>query len=201
MQHLALLSKARLAAVLSGEQAEAGMASVRSMGAAAVSCGVLAVMVMAATLPGTSAFSFNGAVVGGMQCRQNALGSASCSSSRRPVLRAASWRMDRKDGGAGKVSKPGGGGGVGNKPTPGGAGGAGEQERGGAGVAVLTKPPEVDKVRVVRLYIPHLQPDVFFYLRACAWAASLQIDPVLRIAERGIFSRARTLAVVCDAGR
>jgi hypothetical protein len=57
-------------------------------------------------------------------------------------------RMGREDGGAGKINKPstgkpvgpGGGGGV----TPG--DGSGESERGGAGVAVLTKPPDVDKV-------------------------------------------------------
>ena len=71
---------------------------------------------------------------------------ASTCKARRPALRAA-LRMGREDGGAGKISKPGTGGGVGNKPGQGaGDGGAGEREGGGAGVAVLTKPPDVDKV-------------------------------------------------------
>ena len=99
--------------------------------------------------------------------------------------------MDRKDGGAGKVSKPGGGGGVGNKPTPGGAGGAGEQERGGAGVAVLTKPPDVDKVRAVRV---HPQPASARRLRACAGAASLCKDPAPSDLPSGTCSDERGLA-------
>jgi hypothetical protein len=57
--------------------------------------------------------------------------------------------MGREDGGADKISRPGTGGGVGNKPGQGaGEGGAGERESGGAGVAVLTKPPDLDKVCV-----------------------------------------------------
>ena len=61
-------------------------------------------------------------------------------------------RMDRKDGGSKKISNPGKGGGV-SKPGPGGAGVGGdrEQERGGAGVAVLTKPPDLDKVGIFSL--------------------------------------------------
>ncbi len=57
-------------------------------------------------------------------------------------------RMDRKDGGADKISRPTGPGKIGNPNTPGGAGAGGEREseKGGAGVAVLTKPPETDKV-------------------------------------------------------
>ena len=57
-------------------------------------------------------------------------------------------KMDRKDGGADKISRPSGPGKIGNPNTPGGAGAGGEREseKGGAGVAVLTKPPETDKV-------------------------------------------------------
>ena len=56
-------------------------------------------------------------------------------------------RMDRKDGGSEKISRPSGPGKIGNPNTPGGAGvGDREAEKGGAGVAVLTKPPETDKV-------------------------------------------------------
>ena len=57
-------------------------------------------------------------------------------------------KMDRKDGGADKISRPTGPGKIGNPNTGGGAGAGGEREseKGGAGVAVLTKPPETDKV-------------------------------------------------------
>ena len=110
-----------------------------------VSAGVLAMLIVAAALPVAAAFGFSSAPFGGLQCRQSALRST-CTSRRVPALRA-SIRMDRKDGGAGKVSKPGGGGGLGGGPGQGaGDGGAMDQERGGAGVAVLTKPPDVDKV-------------------------------------------------------
>mmetsp|Transcript_14356 Transcript_14356/g.22273 ORF Transcript_14356/g.22273 Transcript_14356/m.22273 type:complete len:202 (-) Transcript_14356:989-1594(-) len=57
-----------------------------------------------------------------------------------PVLLPKPVRMAREDGGAGKI-KPGGGGGGGGVGKDG-----MEGERGGAGVAVLTKPPDVDKV-------------------------------------------------------
>lgn len=75
-------------------------------------------------------------------------GAASCMMMASKKERVAGIRMDRKDGGGGKISKPGQGGGI-NKPgaAPGAGGGEGERERGGAGVAVLTKPPELDKVR------------------------------------------------------
>ena len=64
-------------------------------------------------------------------------------------LSAADIRMDRKDGGADKISKPQGPARVGNPGTGGGVGGGEgerEKEKGGAGVAVLTKPPETEKV-------------------------------------------------------
>ena len=116
------------------------MQATRSTG---VTCGVLA-LVLVAVIPSTAAFGFSSAPV---TCRQGAFG-AMCSARRTPGLRPVSvgLRMAREDGGAGKIpSKPGTG--VGNKPGQGaGDGGAGEQERGGAGVAVLTKPPDVDKV-------------------------------------------------------
>lgn len=62
--------------------------------------------------------------------------------------RSSGIKMDRKDGGSKRIGNPGKGGGVGNPgAAPGGGGdGAGERERGGAGVAVLTKPPDLDKV-------------------------------------------------------
>ncbi len=71
-----------------------------------------------------------------------------CSQQPRPgVAQTMPIRMDRKDGGATKISKPSGPGKVGNPNTGGGgAGGERESEKGGAGVAVLTKPPETDKV-------------------------------------------------------
>jgi len=116
------------------------MQATRSTG---VTCGVLA-LVLVAVIPSTAAFGLSSAPV---TCRQGAFG-AMCSARRTPGLRPVSvgLRMAREDGGAGKIpSKPGTG--VGNKPGQGaGDGGAGEQERGGAGVAVLTKPPDVDKV-------------------------------------------------------
>jgi len=116
------------------------MQATRSTG---VTCGVLA-LVLVAVIPSTAAFGFSSAPV---TCRQGAFG-AMCSARRTPGLRPVSvgQRMAREDGGAGKIpSKPGTG--VGNKPGQGaGDGGAGEKERGGAGVAVLTKPPDVDKV-------------------------------------------------------
>ena len=103
--------------------------------------GLLAIAAMAATVPGAAAFGFSSASVG-MQCRRNARGASACAV-QRPLMQL---RMGREDGGAGKISKPGGGGGVGNKPGQGaGDGGSGEREKGGAGVAVLTKPPDVDK--------------------------------------------------------
>lgn len=112
---------------------------------AAVGCGALALVVLAMVLPGAVAFGFSSVPVGGVACRAGAL--ASTCQARRPALRAA-LRMGREDGGADKISRPGTGGGVGNKPGQGaGEGGAGERESGGAGVAVLTKPPDVDKVR------------------------------------------------------
>ena len=117
------------------------MQATRSTGA--MSYGVLA-LVLVAVIPSTAAFGFSSAPV---TCRQGAFG-AMCSARRTPGLRPVSvgLRMAREDGGAGKIpSKPGTG--VGNKPGQGaGDGGAGEKERGGAGVAVLTKPPDVDKV-------------------------------------------------------
>jgi hypothetical protein len=103
-------------------------------------------LLVAVALPVAAAFGFGAAPAGGLG-RLNGLRS-SCTARQRPALRAA-IRMDRKDGGAGKVSKPGGGGGLGGKPGQGaGSGGAGEMEGDGrgAGVAVLTKPPDVDKV-------------------------------------------------------
>ena len=69
--------------------------------------------------------------------------------------------MDRKDGGADKIARPTGPGKIGNPNTPGGAGAGGEREseKGGAGVAVLTKPPETDKACISiilyhRFYFP-----------------------------------------------
>ena len=112
---------------------------------AAVSCGALALVALALIIPGATAFGFSNVPVGGVACRAGAL--ASTCEARRPAMRAA-LRMGREDGGADKISRPGTGGGVGNKPVQGaGDGGAGERESGGAGVAVLTKPPDVDKVR------------------------------------------------------
>ena len=70
-------------------------------------------------------------------------------------------KMDRKDGGADKIARPTGPGKIGNPNTPGGAGAGGEREseKGGAGVAVLTKPPETDKACISiilyhRFYFP-----------------------------------------------
>lgn len=106
--------------------------------------GGLLLLVIAAIVPDAAAFGFSSAPTVGAQCRRGLVGANACSV--RP-LRAMQLRMGREDGGAGKISKPGGGSGVGNKPGQGaGDGGAGEGERGGAGVAVLTKPPDVDKV-------------------------------------------------------
>lgn len=111
---------------------------------AAVSCGALALVALALIIPGATAFGFSNVPVGGVACRAGAL--ASTCEARRPAMRAA-LRMGREDGGADKISRPGTGGGVGNKPGQGaGDGGAGERESGGAGVAVLTKPPDVDKM-------------------------------------------------------
>lgn len=107
---------------------------------------LLALVLATAGFSSATAFGFSSAPVGGVQCRQNAFGASMCPAQggRRPL--GLALRMAREDGGAGKIpSKPGTG--VGNKPGQGaGEGGAGEQERGGAGVAVLTKPPDVDKV-------------------------------------------------------
>jgi hypothetical protein len=114
--------------------------------AAAIGCGMLTLAVMALTLPGAAAFGFSSVPAARLQWKSSAF--ASTCNARRPALRAA-LRMGREDGGADKISRPGTGGGVGNKPGQGaGEGGAGERESGGAGVAVLTKPPDLDKVCV-----------------------------------------------------
>jgi hypothetical protein len=128
------------------------MRTMRLLGTS-VSCGVLCLAVLAAALPSVEAFGFSSTPVA--QCRMNLCGR---STARRPALRASAWRMDRKDGGAGKIpSKPGGGGGVGDKPGQGaGDGGAAEKDGRGAGVAVLTKPPDVDKVLLVLFCVPCL---------------------------------------------
>jgi hypothetical protein len=74
-----------------------------------------------------------------------------------PVVGAV--RMGREDGGADKINKPG----TGKPVGPGGGGGvtpgdgSGESERGGAGVAVLTKPPDVDKVPPFASRVRHTQ--------------------------------------------
>ena len=102
-------------------------------------------LLVAAVLPAAAAFGFGAAPTGGLG--RPACLRSSCAARQRPMLRAA-IRMDRKDGGADKISKPGTSkpGGAPGKGAGGGGAGERESEGGGAGVAVLTKPPDVDKV-------------------------------------------------------
>jgi hypothetical protein len=102
-------------------------------------------LLVAAALPAAAAFGFGAAPTGGLG--RPACLRSSCAARQRPMLRAA-IRMDRKDGGADKISKPGTSkpGGAPGKGAGGGGAGERESEGGGAGVAVLTKPPDVDKV-------------------------------------------------------
>lgn len=105
----------------------------------------MVLLLVAAAMPAAAAFGFGAAPTGGLG--RPACLRSSCAARQRPMLRAA-IRMDRKDGGADKISKPGTSkpGGAPGKGAGGGGAGERESEGGGAGVAVLTKPPDVDKV-------------------------------------------------------
>jgi hypothetical protein len=110
-------------------------------------------LLVAAALPAAAAFGFGAAPTGGLG--RPACLRSSCAARQRPMLRAE-IRMDRKDGGADKISKPGTSkpGGAPGKGAGGGGAGERESEGGGAGVAVLTKPPDVDKVNLSPCYAP-----------------------------------------------
>jgi len=135
----------------SGPQ-ESGVAARPSRVSRSWNTSALLLVVVAAAIPGGAFGGLTGAFVGApLRAMGLGRGSYVAVSLRpsKPVVGAL--RMAREDGGSDKISKPGQGkpvgpgqgGGVG--PNEG--GGAGEQERqGGAGVAVLTKPPDLDKV-------------------------------------------------------
>ena len=110
----------------------------------------LLLVVVAAAIPGGAVGGLTSAFVGA-PLRAMGLGRSYVAVSLRPSKPVVgALRMAREDGGADKINKPGQGKPVG--PGQGGGvgpneGGGGEQERqGGAGVAVLTKPPDLDKV-------------------------------------------------------